>query len=345
MKKNKIGTLIQSLLIIILGILTVLLIMNVNSIQGNARVINYAGIVRGATQRLVKLEMVDQPNKDLEKQLDDIIVGLKDGDYDLDLVRLNDDNYQKKLTKQSNYWNNLKVVIEEVRNHEDSKATLLEMSEEYFQLADDTVSAAEQYSQKLASKLHVIEYALIVVIIGIIIILIKETIEALYLSKKNKELNQKAYIDLQTELPNRSRCKEVFEDTNPITVPSACIMFDLNNLKTINDNLGHVAGDSLIINFSRIIRASVPPAQFVGRYGGDEFVVLIKDTSINEIEFILTNVYQQVSQYNQYHQSEEISYSVGYAISTQYPECTLSVLLQHADNNMYLDKKIYKANQ
>ena len=75
-KKRIIEKFIQGCILIILVILTISMMSNVNSIQGNARVINYAGIIRGATQRVIKLEIAGQSNDDLIVYLDDIFDGL-----------------------------------------------------------------------------------------------------------------------------------------------------------------------------------------------------------------------------------------------------------------------------
>ena len=58
------------------------------------------------------------------------------------------------------------------------------------------------------------------------------------------------------------------------------LFFDLNDLKEVNDTLGHIAGDTLIMNFAHIIRTSITSKRyFVGRYGGDEFIALLNDVS------------------------------------------------------------------
>ena len=67
----------------------------------SARVINYAGIVRGATQREVKLEIVGQQNDDLLHYLDEIINGLKYKSVKHNLVSLDDEDYQSKLDEPS----------------------------------------------------------------------------------------------------------------------------------------------------------------------------------------------------------------------------------------------------
>ena len=75
----------------------------VSDIQGTARVVNYAGLVRGTTQRIVKLEDAGQPQDDLLKAVDSYINGLRYGSDNLNLVRL-DDEYQAKMTELANYF-------------------------------------------------------------------------------------------------------------------------------------------------------------------------------------------------------------------------------------------------
>ena len=72
-------TVLQSALILVMLVLVASMILQINALQGTARVINYAGIIRGATQREVKLEVVGQPNDDLIVYLDEILHGLKFG--------------------------------------------------------------------------------------------------------------------------------------------------------------------------------------------------------------------------------------------------------------------------
>ena len=98
--KNKmIERFLQGFLIIILVILTIFMMNDVNKIQGNARVINYAGIIRGATQREIKLEISGNKNDSLIRYLDSIFDGLMDGGGKYQLTKLNNQKYQKKLVE------------------------------------------------------------------------------------------------------------------------------------------------------------------------------------------------------------------------------------------------------
>ena len=154
--KNLIG-IIQSFLILILVVLIIFMMIQISRLQGTARVINYAGLVRGATQREVKLEITGNQNEELIKYLDDILLGLRYQDGHYDLVKLNDEEYQEKLQIQSDYWDKLKTEIEAARNKGYENTDIVNMSEIYFTMADETVSAAESYSEKIAIKIRTIE--------------------------------------------------------------------------------------------------------------------------------------------------------------------------------------------
>lgn len=280
----------KSVLIVVLIFLVMTMMFQINRLQGTARVINYAGLVRGATQREVKLEITRNPNNELITYLDDILSGLKYEDGHYDLISLNDKDYQKKLDVQIAYWHKLKEEIEEVRTNNYQNTDIVEMSETYFQLADETVDAAETYSEKIARNIRWLEILSAIDMIGLIATIIDQTIMAVKFSKTNKQLEQKAYIDLHTGLPNKSNCEELFHNMEFIKSPTACIVFDMNNLKHVNDSLGHSIGDQLILNFARLLRNSIPAKDFVGRYGGDEFIAVIYDASRESIAAILDDL-------------------------------------------------------
>ena len=105
------------------------------------------GLVRGATQREVKLEITGNQKDELIKYLDDILSGLRYQEGQYDLVKIHDKEYQDKLRIQSEYWEKLKTEIGEVRSKGYQNTDIVNMSEIYFEMADETVFAAENYSE------------------------------------------------------------------------------------------------------------------------------------------------------------------------------------------------------
>lgn len=333
---------VQSVLIIIMTALIAGMIVQIGNLQGTARVINYAGLVRGATQREIKLEIAGQGNDDLISYLDEIIDGLRDKSTKHNLVKLEDKEYLDDLETQREFWLQMKEEIYKVREYGYEKTDIVDMSEQYFKLADNTVSAAESYSESIAERIRYLEIGTAVVIVLLISIMLVETVEAVIMRRKNKQLEKKAFIDEHTGLPNKGRCEMFFMDSNIIQESLACIVFDLNNLKKANDTLGHSVGDQLIANFARLLRNSIPEKNFVGRYGGDEFMAVIYGTTKPEVEAILDGLNRNISEFNQLHHGNngfvEISYACGWVLSDDMPDCSFRVLFDKADRNMYENK-------
>ena len=172
-------SIIQSFLILILVVLIIFMMIQISRLQGTARVINYAGLVRGATQREIKLEITGNQNDELIKYLDDILLGLRYQDGHYNLVKLNDEEYQGKLKIQSDYWDKLKTEIEAVRNKGYENTDIVNMSEIYFTMADKTVSAAESYSEKIAVKIRTIELLSALDMLSLVILVIMQTLKAM----------------------------------------------------------------------------------------------------------------------------------------------------------------------
>ena len=216
------------------------------------------------------------------------------------------------------------------------------MSEIYFTMADETVSAAESYSEKIATKIRTIELLSALDMLSLVILVIMQTLRAMQMAMQNRLLEQKAFIDAHTGLPNKNACNELLDKKDMITDPTACIMFDLNNLKTVNDTMGHSAGDQLIMNFSKLLRSVIPEKDFVGRYGGDEFIAVIYHTNEAEIKEILKGLYREKDRLNSYENQIPIDYACGWALSSGNMSCTMQMLLDDADANMYKNKQLCK---
>ena len=333
---------LQGLLIILMTFLVTGMILQINNLQGTARVINYAGLVRGATQREVKLEMAGQRNDELMDYLDDIVTGLRYESPRYNLVRLEDETYLQNLDELIDYWQQLKAEIRKVRKLGYEATDIVDMSETYFQMADDTVSAAEVYSEGIAESIRHYEIMTALDVTLLICIMLVETVDAVAVRRKNRLLEQKAFIDEHTGLPNKGRCELFVTDLSVVERPTACIVFDLNNLKKANDTLGHSVGDQLIYNFARLLRNAIPVPNFVGRYGGDEFMAVIDDATKEAVEAMLAELSRQVDEFNRVHHGSngfiEISYAYGWALSTELPGCSFRVLFDKADRHMYENK-------
>lgn len=292
MKNSKKLTYISRAALMILTCVLIILFFGIMSlvsrIQGTARVVNYAGLVRGKTQRIIKLEDAGQPQDGMIADIDAFIEGLRYGSRDLDLVRLNDTYFQNKMTDLAGQFEELKKEIQKVREQGYEHTQIIEKSETFFNTCDEA-----------------------------------------------------------TGLPNKNKCEELLNAPEPVSenAPVAVCVFDLNNLRTINNNLGHDKGDEYIRSFAQQLRLAVPEEHFVGRDGGDEFLALLHGLNHEETNTCLRQVRESIAKYSEKHPEMPISYAVGYELSTDFEGTTMRELFRLADKNMYVDKNRAKMEE
>ena len=119
----------------------------INRMSDDGRVVNHAGIIRGAGQRLVKLELADLEQDDLINEIERIIQGLIEGDRDLQLPRATDPNFIEKMQAVQTGWFTLKATIQAHRNVPNPDDRLLQESELFFDLSNAAVFAAEDFAK------------------------------------------------------------------------------------------------------------------------------------------------------------------------------------------------------
>ena len=124
-----------------------------------------------------------------------------------------------------------------------------------------------------------------------------------------------------------------------------CVAFlDLDGLKTINDTLGHSAGDDALIDAARILRESVRSVDIVGRIGGDEFAVVLAGTSRPEAERLIERLRDSAATADT-GLASGLSLSVGIAALGDRGATTLDELIDLADGAMYTDKHTTPAHR
>jgi diguanylate cyclase (GGDEF)-like protein/PAS domain S-box-containing protein len=158
------------------------------------------------------------------------------------------------------------------------------------------------------------------------------------IKKLEDELRYQSFHDNLTGLLNRAYFEEEFERLSSGRFsPTSIIVADIDNLKVINDHLGHDNGDLLLIKASKILQTNFRNTDIVARIGGDEFVILLPFCPLECVEELLRRLKNNVIVANKEADNLFLSISVGYANATG-PFNKVD-LFKEADTKMYLDKK------
>ncbi len=163
------------------------------------------------------------------------------------------------------------------------------------------------------------------------------------------ELQRSAVRDSLTGLYNRFGFMQIAQREMDAAVgnPDALIgalMADLDKFKHVNDTFGHLAGDSVLIQFARILLASVGPADTVARLGGDEFVVLLPGADAPKASAVAGIIKQQTRAWTQRSETAAgLDVSIGAAVWMPHTGGDLDTLLRQADDAMYKEKELKRA--
>ncbi len=148
--------------------------------------------------------------------------------------------------------------------------------------------------------------------------------------------------DLLTGLYNRNFFEtELQRLQNSRLFPITILIADVDGLKTVNDTLGHPAGDTLLKASAQIFSSSFRPDDIVARIGGDEFCVLLPNTDQTAGQHILQRVLENIKKYNDNHPNLPIRLSIG--LATGMKEQRLNKVFMQADHLMYRVKDEKKA--
>jgi diguanylate cyclase (GGDEF)-like protein len=117
-------------------------------------------------------------------------------------------------------------------------------------------------------------------------------------------------------------------------------MIDLDSFKAINDGYGHDAGDQALRHTAAILKKTFRKNDFIFRYGGDEFVVMMEVREHADMTRAVHRLRENVRLFNERKAVPyTLSLSIGYDLFTPMPGYTIHNFLKHLDDLMYLDKQ------
>lgn len=170
-----------------------------------------------------------------------------------------------------------------------------------------------------------------------------------YFKRKSalKKIEEYATYDTMTDLLNRrvgllfleKDIKDIKRKKTPFTIG----YIDINDLKLVNDTYGHEEGDYLILTSIRFIKESIRESDTLCRLGGDEFLMILRECTVEQAEKIWQKTVEKMKDFNKKKlKPYNISMSHGFIQYNPKEDKTTDQLITEADAKMYLEKEKYK---
>ena len=164
------------------------------------------------------------------------------------------------------------------------------------------------------------------------------------LKKKNAELQELSGIDQLTGVSNRRRFMEFFDreffrsrrHRNELSFA----IFDVDFFKQVNDRFGHLVGDAVLVQIVRMIEKSIRLSDIIGRYGGDELIVLLPQTDLEGALLLAERIRTQIENFEFPGAAQPLKITASAGVGT-YPHIAatkVDELLQKADEALYRAK-------
>jgi diguanylate cyclase (GGDEF)-like protein len=159
------------------------------------------------------------------------------------------------------------------------------------------------------------------------------------LADARRQIEKIAITDHLTGLYNRrhllSRFHEEFEKVKRLDTELCCIMADIDHFKLVNDRFGHLAGDEVLKTVAYLIRTTVRAYDIVGRYGGEEFLIILPETDLENARLLAERMRLRVKE--QQTIAGQLTMSLGVA-RMENEDKTLDDIIKRADDRLYLAK-------
>jgi len=156
---------------------------------------------------------------------------------------------------------------------------------------------------------------------------------------ENFDLILSSSTDRLTGVPNRAQLDKHMGNVIGKTKPLSVIMIDIDHFKKVNDTYGHDAGDLVLKQFAIIVKRTVRPVDFLGRYGGEEFTVICNATQETAVE-IAGRVRQAVAAtLVKISESQVLSITASFGVAEYIPGDTAATIIKRADNALYRAKQ------
>ncbi|MEL7552950.1 diguanylate cyclase [Pseudomonas protegens] len=166
-------------------------------------------------------------------------------------------------------------------------------------------------------------------------------INSLALQKANQQLQHLSRTDHLTQLYNRGHWEQRLQfEYSRHGSSIALLMLDIDHFKSINDHHGHQAGDAVIKRVSELIHQHVRDSDVAGRYGGEEFAILLPHTDLAGARTLAERLRQSVEEQEVIHNGQAIAFTISLGIAClDRPARDHRCLIEWADQALYASKR------
>jgi len=180
-------------------------------------------------------------------------------------------------------------------------------------------------------------------LICLVVTAIVLTLVSVVLRRYQTRIAALATTDQLTELLNRRGfdllANQAIQEARRNPSPLCALLLDLDNFKDLNDNHGHLAGDEVLRGFANKLRDNLRQSDIICRWGGEEFILLLKDTSPEQARLLAEKVRQQTEHSNFSYKGASLQVTTSIGLAELHPDDSLSELLARADRALYRAKQ------
>lgn len=159
---------------------------------------------------------------------------------------------------------------------------------------------------------------------------------------QNQVTEQQSFTDPLTEVYNRRSLDQIagrfISSARRRKAPLTFLMVDANRFKQINTRFGHLTGDFVLAEIAGILRASIRGSDAAMRYGGDEFLILLADSTVAGAQKVIERIGTRLDEWNDCDHLENFRVTLSIGVSEWHDGETLDEVLDAADRKMYEEK-------
>lgn len=223
------------------------------------------------------------------------------------------DKYSKQISKAKDIGE-LNAILDDVMR--DTKTT----QEHALRSRDDMISA-RQDMQAAEARIHDLE-------------------------KQLEQMSELVREDQLTGSLNRRGLDDVFERelarSERRQTPLCIALLDLDDFKRLNDTYGHSTGDEVLVHLVRVIKDTLRTMDVIGRFGGEEFVIVLPDTPLEDAKQTVTRLQRELTKRIFMYNNEKLLITFSAGVALRAPQETQESLIKRADEALYKAKRAGK---